>query len=805
MKYYITILLLWLSTAGFSQEKYAKARIWASSEKLSTLAELGVPVDHGTFKQNTYLISDFSESELAIIENQGIQVDILIEDVQRYYQQQLATPANHASHVMGDPHIRESYRGGSGCSNATGGIPNYTTPSNFSLGSMGGYLTYNEFLTHIDAMANQYPNLITTKDSIGPSGSPFMTHENRPIFWMRISDNPNTNEPAEPEILYTAIHHAREPASLSQTIFYMWYLLENYGTDPEVTYLVDNTEMYFVPCINPDGYIYNETTNPNGGGMWRKNRRNNGSGSFGVDLNRNYAYQWGVSGASTDPTSDTYMGPNSFSEPETQAIQWLTFEHDFEIALNYHTYGGLLLHPFGYANVQSADHSLFQAWSGQMVRDNGYANILSADLYPAAGDSDDYMYADDLTNKPKIFAMTPEVGENAHGFWPASSEIERICKEMVTQNLTAAHLLLNYGIIEDTNPQVISASSGYFTFDVTHLGMDNGGFDVSIAPYGTGVNTVGNSVNVSGLNQLDVGTDSISYTLDPSLQAGQSFQYILELSNGMYTWRDTITKIYGQNNIIVADDASNMNNWSSNDWFTTSNEFYSPGSSITDSPGGEYFNMTTNEIELVNSIDLTNAIHASISFYAKWEIETGYDYCQLLVSNDGGTSWTPMCGKYTKTGSSNQDQGNPVWDGFQTSWVKEEINLEDFAGQTIELKFVMVSDPYVTEDGFYFDDFEVSIVDQQVGIEEKDGIEIMKAIPNPANEFTYIQYDLPNSDQNYQLLVRNTVGQVIKRIEIDQSSYRYQLNTGELSNGVYFYQITGNNTATELQKLIIAR
>ena len=79
---------------------------------------------------------------------------------------------------------------------------------------------------------------------------------------MKISDDPNTDDPTEPNVLYTAIHHAREPMSMSQTIFYMWYLLENYAISAEVQYLVDNTEMYFVPCLNVDGYLINEVDDP---------------------------------------------------------------------------------------------------------------------------------------------------------------------------------------------------------------------------------------------------------------------------------------------------------------------------------------------------------------------------------------------------------------------------------------------------------------------------------------------------------------------------------------------------------------
>src|SRR5690606_9786063 len=120
---------------------------------------------------------------------------------------------------------------------------------------------------------------------------------------------------------------------------------------PEVRYLVDNTEMYFIPCINPDGYIYNETTDPFGGGLWRKNRWKGDDGMvYGVDLNRNYGYEWGAdnSGSSPQPNGQTFRGTGPFSEPETQAVKFFCDSHQFRIALNYHTYGNLLIHPWGY-------------------------------------------------------------------------------------------------------------------------------------------------------------------------------------------------------------------------------------------------------------------------------------------------------------------------------------------------------------------------------------------------------------------------------------------------------------------------
>lgn len=138
--------------------------------------------------------------------------------------------------------------------------------SGFGFGSMGGFYTLAEVLTELDNMKVLFPNLITTKVSIGN------TIESRPMYMVKISDNPDIDE-NEPEVLYTALHHAREPQSMMQMIYFMYYLLENYNSNPSVQYLVNNRELFFIPVVNPDGYEYNRSTYPTGGGMWRKNRK----------------------------------------------------------------------------------------------------------------------------------------------------------------------------------------------------------------------------------------------------------------------------------------------------------------------------------------------------------------------------------------------------------------------------------------------------------------------------------------------------------------------------------------------------
>ncbi len=685
--------------------QYHRARIYYQNPMgLSRLASQGVPLDHGKHKRGIYIESDFSDNDLGIAEMFGMKVEILIEDVVTYYKEQ----NNKGSQESGE----SSFKNGS-CTST--GTPTYSTPANWEQGSMGGFYTYTEMLSELDDMAAQYPNLITTKSPI----SNFQTFEGRSIYWVKISDNPNSNE-AEPEMLYDAIHHAREPAAMQQLIYYMWFLLENYATNAEVQSIVNNTELYFIPVLNPDGYVYNCTQDPNGGGMWRKNRRDHGNGNYGVDNNRNYDYidgqgnsVWGTTGVSFNTNSDVFPGSGPFSEIENQAMKWFCENHDFKIALNNHTYDNSLLFPYGYDNNQyTADHNTYVAISDMMVEYNGLGMVpkISASLYPASGDSDDWMYGADLATKPKIFAFTPEISNS--GFWPSTNEIESICNSMVYTNLMAAHLITNYASLNDNSPLSVSSYNGYFGYELQRLGLeDPANFIVSIVPISTNIINVGTPNNHNNMTLLQADLDSISFQLDPAISMGDLVEYHLQLDNGQYIENFLVTKIYGTQTNLITDNGNSVANWNvSQEWGTTNSDYYSPSSSITDSPNGNYSNNMNETITLNNSIDLTNAIGANMSFWAKWEIEANWDYVQVEVSNDGGSTWVPQCGKFTNLGVPDQNaaDGEPLYDGFQTTWVKEEIDLSDYLGASILVRFKIVSDQGVKEDGFYFDDFEVN-------------------------------------------------------------------------------------------------
>lgn len=788
-KSFLSFLFIFLFIFSQAQEKYSRVKVLLDDKNtLDKLLSLGVAADHGEVKKRAWIITDLSEEEIAIAQNSSFVVETLIEDVISFYENQNKFPA-------------KSIENRNICS---GNASNIVTPSNFALGSMGGFLTYAEILANLDSMAARFSSLITVKQQIHT----FQTHEGRPIYWVKISDNPNINE-NEPEVLYDALHHAREAASASQLIFYMWYLLENYNSSAEIKYLVDNLEMYFVPCINPDGYIRNETTNPNGGGMWRKNRRNNGNGTFGVDLNRNYGYNWGYdnSGSSPNTNSDTYRGPSAFSEPETQAMKWFCENHEFKFALNYHTYGNLLIYPWGYElSIYTPDSAEFVNFAEIMTQDNNYLYGTGDQTvgYVTNGDSDDWMYGEQNT-KNKIYSMTPEAGLSSDGFWPNINRIEDICKVNVTQNLWMAHLALRYAKATDKSPSEFSQTSGFLKYDLQRFGLDQPAtYTVSITPL-QNMASVGAPKAYNNLSLLQTVSDSISFTLSNNIQPGQTFTYILSVNNGLYTYRDTITKVFGSGIVLFSSDANTMQGWTSTNWNVTSNQFYSAPSSITDSPFGNYPNNTNRSITSSATTSIPqNALFPKLTFYAKWDIEAGYDYVQVMASDNFGSSWTPLCGLFTKLGNSNQDNGNPLYDGKQLTWIKEEIDLSDYIGKDILIRFRLISDGGVTADGFYFDDLEISYIIPYVpsGLENKQSERLISSFPNPANNYLTINYYIT---ENAEFRIFDQFGKLIYVKTLNYAKQSDRIDLTSLSSGTYYYHIHDLKGNSKTEKLVVIK
>ena len=768
----------------FSQknEKFHKVKInYTSPADLVKLAKQGVCIDHGLHKKNHFFISDFSESEIEKMLSLNFDYEILINDVTHFYKQRNKLSNKSAKNIFCEENenILE-------------------TPENYDFkpsDDFGGFYTYNEMLNELDDMHSLYPEIISARSDIKDetfSSSPHIheTYEGRYLQWVKISDNPNISE-GEPQILYTALHHAREPASLQQLIYFMWYLLENYDSNDSIKQIIDNSELFFVPCVNPDGYIFNETIEPNGGGMWRKNTRD----SHGVDNNRNYSYidengneVWNTSGTSSNPYGSTYAGDGPFSESENRAIRYFVESNNFKIALNNHTYGNLLLYPYGYDyNQTTDDDDIFQFISSALVSENNYDNIISADLYPAAGDSDDFMYGmlntENNQVREKIFAMTPEIGSS---FWPQASTIEDICKGMLHLNLTAAKMIGNYASLKDFTENFISSNTFSANFELQRLGIiDNGSFNIQIEPISSNIISTTPEININSLNIGEIINESFQIELNESTNSGEDviFKYILD--NGSFSEEIIVKKIFGAPILLFEDESDNYSDYWTIDssWSETFEEYNSPQTSITDSPYSNYSNNALETINLLNDINLSGYSYAEINFNAKWNIESGYDYVQIEISNDGGASWEPQCGKYTRKGVETQEDAlnEPLYDGNQDEWVNESILLTDYIDQEISIRFKLKSDGGLRRDGFYYDDFKIKALSSSLSSSENT-LNKAKIYPIPADNMIYIS----SEEEIKEIKVFDVLGKEI--MSFNQNNIE-NFSIENLKSGVYIIKL----------------
>ncbi len=777
------VAFLCINALNAQTVKYHKVLMQGDGDLARTLLQLGITIDHSDVQEDG-IAAEISDYELQTLKTNGIKYKILIYDMARFYEAR--NKADFGQRTM---------------ASTVCNAQNIVKPSHFHLGAgFGGYFNWNEMKQILDSMTLLYPNLITAKLPLSQQSI-----EGRDLYWVKISDNPNTNE-AEPQVLYTALHHAREPASLSQLIFYMWYLLENYATNPDVQATVDNAELYFVPCVNPDGYVYNQSTNPNGGGMWRKNRRHNSDNTYGVDINRNYGFNWGFDNVGSSPTtsSDTYRGTSGFSEPETQSMRDFCNAHQFVTALNAHTYSNDLIYPWGYLpSIYTPDSATFVNWCTLLTQDSHYIYGTGDQTvnYTTNGDSDDWMYGEQTT-KSKILSMTPEAGSAADGFWPASSRIIDICKTTFTQNYNLAKLVAKYAIARDDRDKFLSGN-GYLNYKIQRLGMQPGTFTVSIVPVGTDISSVGAPQVYSSLTLNQTLSDSISFTLNTGLTPGQQVKYAIGVNNGSFTRLDTVTKIYGTPTTLLYDNGSSTatNYTTSGSWGLSTTKFVSPPNSITDSPTGNYTGNQNKSITTLNPMVLTNAVYAHLQYFTKFELEKDGDKAQILITTNNGTTWTPLCAKYTTSPAST---GGTVllYDGIQGDFVREDIDLSLYLGQTIKLRFLFTSDPSVNKDGFYFDDLLVRIIPSTVtGIAQSVLVkENIVLSPNPSNG----NFNLLNPDGvEMNVAVHNSLGQLVYEKQ-NISALHSDINLQDQPTGIYFVKIKSGGEEV-VKKIVVEK
>jgi hypothetical protein len=589
-------------------------------------------------------------------------------------------------------------------------------PANFHLGDMAGFLYYDEILGVLDEMASRYPQLISVRR---PVSDTLFTIEGREVFWVKISDNPDLDED-EPEVLYTALTHAREPASAMSMLYYMWHLLEQYNSNQEVRRIVNNTELYFIPVVNPDGYIYNESTSPQGGGMWRKNLRDNDqSGTIdqndGVDLNRNYGYLWGYddTGSSPKPHLSTYRGTGPFSEPEVQMIRDFVFEHNFSVAMHDHSYGDDLYHAWGHGDSPLPDADILYRLSDLMSWYNRYLFGQLHDTYwlgTVNGGANDWFYGEQDA-KAKIYSWVPEIGPV---FWPDPLEILPICEKQLHTHLMAARIAGQYAIIHDLNPTTLHHVQNTLLFRIENMGLVSDDMHINIVPAGKGISQV--NVRSEGLITFDEILETELVTVDMLIDPRVSESNIIDFDVVITTDQGEITRLRVQKQLLGVEYEIPYQAWESETWDTCSVVTLPGMVCLSDSPQGLQPEDRTS-MSLVAPLNLEDIVWARISFMAKWSIETNKDFVQFQVRAGGG-DWMPVCGKYSKGGApgsqlkipspfATQPMGEPVYDG-RSEWVREEVDLTPWVGiDSLELRFFTWSGKSLSRnqgDGFYVAD-----------------------------------------------------------------------------------------------------
>jgi hypothetical protein len=657
------------------------------------------------------------DGDVEAIRDLGLTATIQIEDLAAHYARRLREGG-------------VASRGQSAGSQAAGGPYGQWLSPQFGQGGMGGYYTYDQIVAVMDQMTANYPALVAPKVSIGTS------IQGRDLWMLKVSDNPGVDE-AEPEMRIDALHHAREPQGMQTTLYFLSYLLEEYGTDPLATYLLNEREIYVVPCVNPDGYEYNRSQSPGGGGLWRKNRRSNG-GSVGVDLNRNYPFQWGGGGSSGDPNSETYRGSSAGSEPEIAAMTQFISSREFSTALSVHTYSDLWLSTWGYVAQYPPDWTEMQEIGDLAAADNGYTHGPAAIvLYQADGVTNDYDYGVHDT-----YSWTPEIGSSADGFWPAQNRIVPLAEDnrtAFTRTALAAGSWLRPlsliatdegdmdGTFEPGEDVVIDAF-------VRNSGRaDSGSATVTMTvPSAFATVTDGNSILFASSFDTAQNTAPLRFVISPSAPLGSIIPIVVIVTEGGRSFEMTAEITLGVRTVAAYDfeaggnqgwSVGAPNNASTGEWTRVdpNGTAAQPENDFSVDPGTQCWvtgqgsvggSSGANDVDggsttLVSpAFDLSNSQAASVR-YARWYSNStgsapGADIFQVDLSDDGGITWVSA------------EVVGPTGAGTSGGWEEMELNVAQYVGLTdsVRVRFIAsdLGSGSIVEAAI--DDVEVLSVDQ---------------------------------------------------------------------------------------------
>lgn len=793
----IFIVLVLISVIGLSlygykfqeseentQDKYSQVKIFASSEAdFINIERAGLDLDHVESIDN-YVIAWLSASEIEMLRKSGVSYQVTVEDWMEYY---------NALPQMTEAEKRAA-------------IENSTSDFNVNhsvYGSMGGYMTYAQVVNKLDSMRLEYPGLISSKFTIGS------THLGNQMWTVRVSNSPDAPT-GRPEVWFHSLIHAREPMSMTQNIYFIYWLLENYNIDPYATYILRYRELYFTPVFNVDGYLHNQSTNPNGGGMWRISRKPC-TGGLGADLNRNYGpfSFWnyggpGGSGSSTICGDETFRGDLPFDQIETQNAMNFVNSRSFKGSLSYHTFGNYFIRPWGYSGVPSPDENIFQNFSADMALQNQYTlgRSLQTVGYTVRGTTDDWYYND--SGHARIIAMTPEVGTSTDGFWPPQSRILPLAQSTVWSNIYFSLSCGGYVAPVNTAMNKISytqGESGQIKVSFKNKGLiPSSNVKIELSSPSPYINVSSVSFNYNSVASFYQDSVTLNFNVLANAPLNKGLPVILKIKQNdtSIVHQQTMYVCVGSGTTVLSDSAENgTGNWAfTGGWGTTTSQSYSPPTSFTESPTGSYGNTQTRTMTLANPINISNSPVTVLSYYFRHDIEP-LDNAYIQVSSNNGTNWVSV--KY--------------YNGQQLSWKQEVLDITDLANRSTQMKirFIIVTNRSVTADGIYIDNIKIqNYQDVLTGVSNNGEIPtkfaLLQNYPNPFNPFTTIKYQIPKSGF-VKLTVFDALGRVVKTLVNESKpagNYDVTFDASNYSSGVYFYKIeTGN--FTDIKKMMLVK
>ena len=572
------------------------------------------------------------------------------------------------------------------------------------------YYSISEYEDFMVQTANEYPN-ICTLHNIGSSG------QGRPLYFLKISDNPQIDE-GEPKFRYISSIHGDEVVGYDMLIRLIQLLTSEYGEDVRITEIVNNTEIWVCPMINPDGFVAGTRYN-----------------ASGIDLNRNFPM----------PSGNQHPDGAAWA-PENIAVMNHANQHNFQLSANFHGGAQVINYPWDYSYELTPDDDLIhQAALTYSIHNSTIYNSSSfpqgvvngAQWYVITGSLQDwsYGYTDciDLTceiannkwppasqlnnfwsqNKESILSLLEFVQKGVHGTVMSTQglplpeaviTVQGNAKQMHVGSVCADyHRLLLPGTYTITaNAAGYVAQSAQITIDAS--GSANHDFVLRPAlitelkgqlrnPDGTAVPNV--QVILDSQPPISADADVNGSFVFPSVLEGlykisfkQNGELIYQKRFELDSLAGDLVFVLAEMSNIFLDNFNSIANWTATSPWGITN--YEGNSVLTDSPGGNYANNINKSCTLTNSIDLSLVSEPVLSFRTRYSLENNYDFVYLEASTDQN-SWQQLA---SFTGSS-------------TSWTTKTIALEQYAGTQVSFRFRIQTDSGVSLDGIFIDDFQI--------------------------------------------------------------------------------------------------